>query len=82
MYYYAFRHSPKMVGREHGESLPVTAIMKDTSVWLTGWLDDRPEGHFYFSGITEDEYNMLDAFGIKTMTIAEYRNHDFVLAST
>lgn len=80
MYYYAFRYSKEMVDRDRGETLPVSAIMKDGSVWLTGWLDDRPEGHYYFSGITEDEYNMLDAFGIKTTTVAEYKNR--ALAST
>ena len=79
MYYYAFRYSAKMVAGEHEESLPVTAIMKDTNVWLTGWLDDKPEGHCYFSGITEDEYNMLDAFGIRITSVAEYKSQGFIL---
>jgi hypothetical protein len=92
MYYYAFRYDTETnmhsgtapIDRKHGETLPVRNIMKDTNVWLGGWLDERSEGgaNVYFSGITEDEYNMLDAFGVEVISAETIRSHNYVFAKS
>lgn len=70
MCYYAIRRGNRICHVDIASSWDVTMIMKDTRCFGSGWVNDDENGcHYHGSQITEDEYNMLDAFGVEEITL-------------
>lgn len=70
MYYYAIRRGDDVCPSKIARSRDVTMIMKDVRCFVPGWISDYENGnHYHGSGITEDEYDMLLAFGVEEITL-------------
>lgn len=73
-YYYAIRRGDHICHTNTASSWDVTMIMKDGECFVPGWINDYENGdHYYGSGITKDEYDMLLAFGVEEITLGELR---------
>lgn len=68
MYYYSYRYGPeleKVYMSPNGLSLPVDRIMKAPTEHTFGWSPVGTQHHGLLRPITKEEFDMLDAFGVK-----------------
>lgn len=76
IFYYSYRYGPelaKVYMLPQGLSLPVDRIMTTTTEHQEGWSETGTKNPGLMKRITEDEYNMLDAFGVPHINFKQIR---------
>lgn len=71
VFYYSYRYGPeleKVFMMPYGVSLPVDRILKTSTEHRFGWSPVGTKHSGLLRRITQEEYDMLDAFGVEHIT--------------